>query len=223
MELEKEQIREIVARDLTEILIRVGIIVILAWFSVRVLSPFVGLVLWGLILAVTLYPMHQRLATKVGDRQGWAATLIVLLGLALIGIPTVMLGSSFAGHIHDGITAVQNDTFQVPLPPASVAEWPLIGEKVHEFWALAARDLPAALKDAEPQLASLSRTLLATVASTASGILQFLGANLQKDDGRLLHHWMNGMAARSTDPEYYCTGCNLQTLFLITLIGGAGP
>ena len=176
MELEKAQIRQLIAKDLTEILIRVGIIIVLAWFSMRVLSPFVGLVLWGLILAVTLYPMHQRLAAKMGSRQGWAATFIVLLGLALIGIPTAMLGSSFAGHIHEVITAVQNDTFQVPPPPASVADWPLIGEKLHEAWALAAHDLPAALKDAEPQLASFSRTLLATVASTAGGVFQFLGS-----------------------------------------------
>jgi hypothetical protein len=33
-------------------------------------------------------------------------------------------------------------------------------------------------------------------------------------DGRLVHHWMNGKPAQPTDPSYYCTGCNLQTLYL---------
>jgi hypothetical protein len=33
-------------------------------------------------------------------------------------------------------------------------------------------------------------------------------------DGRLLHHWMDGRVAIPTDPEYFCTGCNLQFLFV---------
>jgi predicted PurR-regulated permease PerM len=34
---------------------------------------------WALILAVTLYPAHQKLATKMGGRQGLAATLLTLV------------------------------------------------------------------------------------------------------------------------------------------------
>jgi hypothetical protein len=33
-------------------------------------------------------------------------------------------------------------------------------------------------------------------------------------DGRLLHHWMDGHVAVPTDPEYFCTGCNLQFLYV---------
>lgn len=31
---------------------------------------------------------------------------------------------------------------------------------------------------------------------------------------RLLHHWMDGHIARPTDPEYFCSGCNLQFLYM---------
>ncbi len=54
MELDKGQIRKVMAKDLTEILIRVGIVAVLVYLSLHILAPFVGLVLWGLILAVTL-------------------------------------------------------------------------------------------------------------------------------------------------------------------------
>ena len=33
-------------------------------------------------------------------------------------------------------------------------------------------------------------------------------------DGKILHHWMDGRVAIPTDPEYFCTGCNLQFLFV---------
>ena len=33
-------------------------------------------------------------------------------------------------------------------------------------------------------------------------------------DGRILHHWMDGHIAVPTDPEYFCSGCNLQFLYV---------
>lgn len=33
-------------------------------------------------------------------------------------------------------------------------------------------------------------------------------------DGRLYHHWMDGRLAIPSDPEYFCTGCNLQFLYV---------
>lgn len=176
MELDKDQIRKVFAKDLTETLIRVGIIAVLVVLSVRIFSPFIGLMLWGLVLGVTLYPIHQRLAARLGDRQGRAATLLVLVGLLLIGVPTLMLGSSFAGHVQDVNQALQNNTFDVPPPAKSVAEWPLVGEKVYKVWSLASRDLPALLHQAQPQLAEFSKKMLAIMAGTAGGVFKFLGS-----------------------------------------------
>jgi hypothetical protein len=38
------------------------------------------------------------------------------------------------------------------------------------------------------------------------------------EDGRLLHHWMDGAIAQPHHPSYYCTGCNLQSLLLLELL-----
>ncbi|NUN15175.1 MAG: hypothetical protein HUU55_16225 [Myxococcales bacterium] len=48
-------------------------------------------------------------------------------------------------------------------------------------------------------------------------ILGFLKSHLLID-GYLVHHWMNGRPASPFDKEYLCTGCNLQTLYLFTLL-----
>ncbi|MEE2757997.1 MAG: hypothetical protein VYA30_15170 [Myxococcota bacterium] len=32
---------------------------------------------------------------------------------------------------------------------------------------------------------------------------------------KLLHHWIDGRAALETDPDYFCSGCNLQVLYII--------
>ena len=35
------------------------------------------------------------------------------------------------------------------------------------------------------------------------------------EDGKVYHHWMDGHLAVPDDPEYYCSGCSLQLLYLL--------
>lgn len=167
-------IRKALSKDLMEILIRFSLIAFLVVMSVKIFSPFLALMLWAVILAVTLYPLHQRVAKRLGGKQGRAATVVVVSGLLLIGVPTAMLGGSTADFIHETHTAFENNTITLKQPPPSVAEWPLIGKKLHGFWSLAANDLPALLQKMQPQLGNFSKTMLGFVGGAASGMFQFL-------------------------------------------------
>ena len=82
------------ASSLLDVLIRAGLIFALATLCYRIFSPFLTLTVWAVILAVAMYPLHQRLAYRLGGKQGLAATLIVLVGVVLIVAPTgLLLGS----------------------------------------------------------------------------------------------------------------------------------
>ena len=65
-----------------------GLVFALAVLCYQIFSPFVSLMAWALILAVTLYPAHQKLARRMKGKQGLAATLLVLGGIVLIVVPT---------------------------------------------------------------------------------------------------------------------------------------
>jgi len=164
------------SRDLMDVMIRIGIIAIVVVMCARIIAPFAGLMLWALILAVALYPLHYRLAKHLGDRQGHAAILLVVAGLLVIGLPTVMLGSSFAGYVHEAFTVFRDKPITIKQPDAAVADWPLIGETVYNTWSSAATDLPAFLEGKKPQLEKLSKRVLSAAASTAGGVFVFLGA-----------------------------------------------
>jgi predicted PurR-regulated permease PerM len=169
-------IRKHLKHDLTEVLIRFSLIIFLVVMSVKIFSPFMGLMVWALILAVTLYPLHQKIAQKLGGKQGKAASILVLSGLLLVGVPTAILGGSTADFFHETHAAFENNTITIKAPAASVAEWPLVGEKLHATWTLAANDLPALMKKMQPQLKSVSKATLSFVAGAASGMFQFLFA-----------------------------------------------
>jgi len=176
MSTNEASLRKQWSSDLTETLIRVGLIAFLAFLCARVFAPFASLMIWGLILAVALEPLNARLARRLGGRRGLAATLLTLVGLVLLGVPTVMLGSSFASHVQDVATAAHDGALHLPAPAPGVVDWPIVGKKLHAAWHSAATNLPEFLSENQAQLRDLSRRGLAAAASTAVAVLLFLGA-----------------------------------------------
>lgn len=163
-------------RKLLDVFIRAGLLFALAALCYRVFSPFLSLMVWAVILAVTLYPLHRRLARRLGGRQGLAATLLVLGGIVLIGLPTALLMSSVGESAQDFLASVRANTIVIPAPPPGVAGWPIVGARINGLWSQAHSDLPAFVQSVRPQLGDLAKTALGVVASMASGALLFLAS-----------------------------------------------
>src|SRR5262245_30425127 len=72
------------ASVMLDVLIRAGLLLAMAMLCYQVLSSFLTLIVWALILAVTLYPLHLSFASKLGGKQGLAATLVVVVGIVLL-------------------------------------------------------------------------------------------------------------------------------------------
>ena len=161
---------------LLEVLIRAGLILALALLCYQVFAPFLTLMVWALILAVALYPLHQMMADRMGGKQGVAATILVLLGIALLVAPTAVLMSSLGDSVHQLIIDVQENTLTIPAPPDAVATWPVIGERLHAIWSAAHADLPALIKSLQPKIGDLAKAALGFVAGIGGGLLQFLAA-----------------------------------------------
>ena len=164
------------SRRLLDVLIRAGLILAMAVLCYQIFSPFLALMVWALILAVTLYPAHQKLARRLGDKQGLAATVLVLIGLVLIGVPTGLLMFELGDSVHQFVGSVRDHTLQVPAPSPGVAEWPIVGKKVFGFWSQAHTDLPALVQSLQPKLGELAKTALGMVASIGGALLLFLVA-----------------------------------------------
>ena len=161
---------------LLDVLIRAGLIGVLAVLCYRVFAPFLTLMVWALILAVTLYPLHRSLARRIGGRQGLAATIVVIGGGLLIVTPTAVLMNSFGSSILHFVNAVQQNTLEIPAPPESIQEWPIVGNRLHDAWSRAHTDLPGLVESMQPKIGELARKALSVVASIGLGILQFLAS-----------------------------------------------
>lgn len=57
-----------------------GLILALALLRYQTFAPLLVLLVRALILAVTLYPLQTKLARRIGNRQGLAASVIAAPG-----------------------------------------------------------------------------------------------------------------------------------------------
>jgi predicted PurR-regulated permease PerM len=162
--------------SLLDVLIRAGLILALAVLCYQVFAPFLVLMTWAVILGVTLYPVHQALARRIGGRQGAAATVIALLGVLLIVAPTALLMSSVGDSVHQLVQDVQRGELQIPPPRPGVADWPVVGTPLHAAWEKAHSDLPALVQSLQPKIGELARAALAMVAGIGGAVLKFVAA-----------------------------------------------
>ena len=161
---------------LWDTLIRVALMGGLIVLCFRVFSPFLNLMVWSIILAVTLYPLHQMLARRIRQKQWLASTILVILGIALIVVPSWLLMNSFADSVRGFVGAVQQNTLQIPPPREGVRNWPIVGQDLYDTWSRARADLPALVQSMQPKLGDLARDALAIVASIGRSMLLFLAS-----------------------------------------------
>ncbi|WP_168788337.1 AI-2E family transporter [Paraburkholderia aromaticivorans] len=197
--------QRVLSRQLLDVLIRAGLIAVLAIFCFRIFVPFLNLMVWALILAITLYPLQVRLRGPLGDRDGLIASLIILLAFAVILVPTYLLGVAVANSLERAMAIFRSGSFQIPPPAESVAAWPLVGQRVHDFWAQASTDLTGLVHRFAPQLKEAGLALLGTVTGLGAGLLIFFVALIVA--GILMAHGEKGyasakqIASRISGPE----------------------
>jgi len=158
--------------------IQISAVVILAWWCFSIIQPFIGVVLWGVIISVAAFPLHQNLVRRLGGREKLSAVILVLLGLTIIVLPAWMLaGSAMEGYSFLS-ERLGTGSLKVPPPNESVAGWPLIGDKLYAIWAGAAASLSDTLNHYGPQLRSIGMSAVSFAGGLTLGILQFVLATI---------------------------------------------
>lgn len=164
------------SRNLLDTFIRAALIAILVYSCYQVFHPFLSMMLWALILGVTLYPLHCMVRARLGNNDGRAASLLVVVAIAVLLVPVYFLGASLTESVQAAIETVKGGTVHIPPPPASVEEWPVIGKQLYSFWANAASDLTGVIKSMAPHLKGFTLGLLSKLAGVGVGFLIFIGA-----------------------------------------------
>jgi predicted PurR-regulated permease PerM len=157
----------------TEVVVRLALLAALVVACLYILMPFVLPVIWGVIIAIAVWPLFRRLAAALGGRLRLAAILFTLLALALLLVPSWLLAESVTEAFVSAGKKLASGTVTIPPPPEAVADWPIIGEKLDTAWNQAVENPPAAVAALRTQIKTAGGNLVSAVAGLAIGILQF--------------------------------------------------
>jgi len=152
------------------------LLALLIALCVQLLVPFVGLLVWTIILAICFKPLHDWLMTKRGLSSRWSAIIIGVGLSALVLVPTAIAAMSAASSIPEVVATVQSGDREVPPPPARLKELPIVGERANAAWSQAATDMPTFVKAHAAQIAGLTKTLLGIAAGLFMAILALVVA-----------------------------------------------
>jgi predicted PurR-regulated permease PerM len=151
--------------------LRIGFVALLFILSFLILEPFLVMVMWGIIIAVGIYPIFRRFSSLLGNRDKLASTLITLTAIALIIVPSILLLESTITSIQTVAAEYEAGTLKVLPPGENVADWPVVGKPIYETWKLASVNLEAALKALEPQIREYGPKIVRAVAGLGGTIL----------------------------------------------------
>jgi predicted PurR-regulated permease PerM len=171
--IETEKGRVELSRFTIDMAVRLALIGGVVYVSLLLLRPVAPLLLWSVILAVAVFPLHVVLQRRAHLPSGLSAAVLSVLLLVLLLTPVVLLSTSAIETLDAYAGLLANDSHLVPPPPPSVRTWPLVGERLHDAWQVAAGDSRSFLTSHVGQIASFGRWVGALAAGVAFEVVQF--------------------------------------------------
>jgi len=154
--------------------LRIGFIALLLVWSLDIIKPFILPVIWGIIIAVAIYPFFQRVLALVGNRRKTAAALTTIIALAVLIVPSIVFIDSAVSGMKNLSAKMESGSLSIPPPPESVSEWPVVGESVYDVWMLSSSNVEKAIIKFTPQLKKFAPTVLSAASGVVISLLLFI-------------------------------------------------
>lgn len=159
-----------------EAFIRIAVIGALVYWCVLILAPFLMLLIWGAIIAVSVYPAYRKVESAFKGRRGLAATAITIGLLLLLLLPTLFLTRTLVEGFQTTAQGLKDGTLRIPPPPEGVSGWPIIGKQLASLWTVASENFGNLVAQLGPFAVDAGKWLLSSAAGVGLAILLFIGA-----------------------------------------------
>lgn len=156
-----------------DVAIRVGSLALFIYFSFTLVRPFLGILIWSIILTVALFPIFVWLRTRLGGHGGAAAIVLAFLSFVIVFGPTAILSSSLVVSLEKIAMGIKAGTLNIPGPPVDLINLPYVGKDLHSVWTLVTSNSAGFFKQYGHTLLVPGEWLLEAVAGLAGSILIF--------------------------------------------------
>lgn len=153
--------------------IKTAIVFLIIYACFLIFKPFLLPVVWGVIIAIALYPLHLKL-TKVFNKSGLSALLLSLILLSILVLPSVSFIEALIDGAKEFVANYNEGNFSIQPPPQKVADWPVVGESIYEIWNLFSTNLQAAVEQYHDEIKNILEWFVSLVKSISGSLLIFI-------------------------------------------------
>jgi predicted PurR-regulated permease PerM len=103
--------------------------------SFWILRPFLGAIIWAIMIVVSTWPLMLAAQQRLGGRRWAAVTVMTLVLLLLLIVPLSAAIGTIVAHVDDIVGwAKRASEFRLPALPSWVAGLPVVGERAVTLW-----------------------------------------------------------------------------------------
>jgi len=157
-----------------EVSIRLLFFFLLVAWCLMILYPFLTPMLWGVIFAVVFSPLYLSLARYLGGRTKLSASIIVILSLSIILVPSYFFIASMVDGIIEVKDEIASGAISIPSPDANVQDWPIVGDKIYQIWDLGSRNVEKLVSTYSSQLAAAGKFIVNVAMGIGGDVLLFV-------------------------------------------------
>ncbi|MDS9469808.1 AI-2E family transporter [Paracoccus sp. MBLB3053] len=158
----------------TDLVIRLALLGLFLYLSFALIRPFLPVLVWAVVLAVALAPVHEWLAARLGGRRRVAAVLLTILMVVVVLGPVAALAGSLVETVHALLARLHGGPLHLPDPPQRLAALPLVGERVQELWQLSSANIEDLLRRYRDGIALMGGRLLAVLSHVGLEMVLFV-------------------------------------------------
>ena len=159
---------------IVDTIIRLGVLAVLLMWCFDILKPFVLILVWAVVIAIAIYPVHVFFEKIFRGRKILAVIVLTLVMLSFIIIPSGLIIYSLYEGVNHFRDAFNNGEHLIPPPGGTTANWPVITKPIVEIWQLASDNLQDAVVKYSEQIKEYGAILLIALAGFSKGILSFI-------------------------------------------------
>lgn len=161
-------------KKLFETILRLTFAFLLLAFCFKLLLPFLMPILWGIILAIILYPFFNFLQRKLKGRRTLASVLITVVIVGLLIVPVIYILNAATSNILELKESFNAGTLQVAAPAEKMKDWPVIGKPLYDFLYSLSTDMQMAIVKYNSQITHASKRIMESIITSGVAFLQFI-------------------------------------------------
>lgn len=167
---------KISTQTIYDTVIRLFILLLIVVWCILIMLPFVNIMMWSLILAMAIFPLHRSFAHKLGGKPKLASFLIIFSILVIVILPTVFMIISLVDEVKELKASFSSGTLTIPPPTEKVKEWPIIGERFYDLWQSASSNLEQSIVAYKDQIIDVGRKIVSGILGALGGVFQIIVA-----------------------------------------------